>query len=207
LYFARQNLAISVTDNNSTYRELELGTIISGKVLYLDYYAETPSFSKIFPTALKMINSLRINRSAIAELTPSPSSLSSSNNTATSTSSPTPTYTKGHHSETISSGSFSLPPGGAVKDFSFSVPSNAVNPRLIGTYSVTGGILPLIDVHLLDSIGSYIINEIRSSGQIVKSLSPGTYTLQFQNNAVFAGETKNVQVDFSLEYDVLTPSQ
>jgi hypothetical protein len=50
----------------------------------------------------------------------------------------------------------------------------------------------MIDVHLLDSIGSYIIKEIRPSGQIVKLLSPGTYTLQFQNNAVFAGETKNV---------------
>jgi hypothetical protein len=35
-------------DNNSTYRELELGTIISGKVLYLDYYADAPSFSKFF---------------------------------------------------------------------------------------------------------------------------------------------------------------
>lgn len=39
------------------------------------------------------------------------------------------------------------------------------------------------------------------SGQIVKLLSPGTYTLQFQNNAVFVGETKSVEVDFSLEYD------
>jgi hypothetical protein len=34
----------------------------------------------------------------------------------------------------------------------------------MGTYSITGGILLLIDVHLLDSIGSYIINEIRPSG-------------------------------------------
>jgi hypothetical protein len=170
----------------------------------VNYYANTHNFSKFLPTALKMINSLRINRPAIAELTPSSPS---SNNAATSPSATTPTYTKQHHSETISSGSFSLPPGGGIKDFTFSVPSNAVNPRLIGTYSVTGGILPLIDVHLLDSIGSYIINEIRSSGQIVKLLSPGTYTLQFQNNAVFAGETKNVEVDFSLEYDVLTPSQ
>jgi hypothetical protein len=175
----------------------------------MEYYAVSSGFSQFLPTALKMISSLRINSSAIAELTPpsSPSSSSSSsNNAATSPSSPTPTYTKGHHSETISSGSFSLPPGSGVKDFTFSVPSDAVNPRLIGTYSLTGGILPLIDVHLLDSIGSYIINEIRSSGQIVKLLSPGTYTLQFQNNAVFAGETKNVEVDFSLEYDLLTPS-
>jgi hypothetical protein len=94
-----------------------------------------------------MINSLRINSSAIAKLTPR-SSRSPSNNAATSPSATTPTYTKQQHSETISSGSFSLPPGGGAKDFTFSVPSNAVNARLIGTYSVTGGILPLIDVHL-----------------------------------------------------------
>jgi len=56
------------------------------------------------------------------------------------------------------------------------------------------------------SSSSYIINELRPSGQIVKLLSLGTYTLQFQNNALFAGETKNIEVDFSLEYDLLTPS-
>jgi hypothetical protein len=84
------------------------------KVLYLDYYADTPSFSKILPTALKMINSLRINSSAIAELKPpfslSSSPPSSSNNAATSPSVTPPTYTKGHHGEAISIGSFSLPP-------------------------------------------------------------------------------------------------
>ena len=119
----------------------------------------------------------------------------------------TPKYTKEHHSVTVSSGAFSLPPGGGTKDFYINVPSNAVNARLTGSYSVSGGILSLINVYLLDAAGSYIINEVSPSGQVVKLLSPdSSYTLEFKNEAVFAGETKNVEADFNLDYDLLTPS-
>jgi len=77
---------------------------------------------------------------------------------------------------------------------------------LAGSYSVSGGILPLINVYLLDSTGSYIISEIRSSNTIDTFLSPGTYTLEFKNDAILAGETKSVEADIDLEYDLLTPS-
>ena len=38
----------------------------------------------------------------------------------------TPEYTKERHTETISSGAFSLSPGGGTKDFYMNVQSNAV---------------------------------------------------------------------------------
>ena len=50
--------------------------------------------------------------------------------------------------------------------------SNAVNARLTGSYSVTGGILSLINVYLLDPAGSDVVNEISPSGQMVKLLMP-----------------------------------
>lgn len=94
------------------------------------------------------------------------------------------------------------------KDFTINVPANAVNARLTGGYSVTGGILTLINVYLIDPSGSYIVNEVQSSGSIVKLLSPNSsYTLEFKNDALFAGETKNVEADFNLDYDLLTPSR
>lgn len=56
-------------EDNTTYVTLELGTIISGKVLIIDYTANSPSFDKFLPTAFDMINSMSINKSAIEHLT------------------------------------------------------------------------------------------------------------------------------------------
>jgi hypothetical protein len=80
----------------------------------------------------------------------------------------TPEYTKEHNTETISSGAFSLSPGGGTNYFYMNVQSNAVNARLTDSYSLSGGILSLISVYLLDPAGSDIVNEISPSGQIVK---------------------------------------
>ena len=72
-YVYMRNRSIN-TDDNSTYKDLELGTIIFGdKVLYVYYRADTPSFSTFLPTALEMIGSLRINESVITEPVPSSS--------------------------------------------------------------------------------------------------------------------------------------
>ena len=68
----------------------------------------------------------------------------------------TPEYTEEHNTGTISSGAFSLSPGGGTNDFYMNVQSNAVNARLTDSYSLTGGILSLINVYLLDPEGSDI---------------------------------------------------
>ena len=53
---------------------LDVGTIISGKQLVVHYIADPSSFSTFLPTALKIINSLRIDKAAIERLTPAQSS-------------------------------------------------------------------------------------------------------------------------------------
>jgi hypothetical protein len=57
-------------DDKSPYAALELGTIISGKVLFVVYSADSTSFSTFLPTVLKMIDSLRLNEHAIEQITP-----------------------------------------------------------------------------------------------------------------------------------------
>jgi hypothetical protein len=57
-------------DDKSPYMALELGTIISGKVLFVVYAADSTSFSTFLPTVLKMIDSLRLNEHAIEQITP-----------------------------------------------------------------------------------------------------------------------------------------
>jgi hypothetical protein len=57
-------------DDKSPYMALELGTIISGKVLFVVYAADSTSFSTFLPTVLKMIDSLRLNEHAIERITP-----------------------------------------------------------------------------------------------------------------------------------------
>jgi hypothetical protein len=47
---------------------LDVGTIISGKLLVAHYITDPPSFSTFLPTALKIINSLRIDKAAIYSL-------------------------------------------------------------------------------------------------------------------------------------------
>jgi hypothetical protein len=72
--FPAYSVQYTVPDvNNSTihYPVLDVGTIISGKQLVLEYIADRPSFSTFLPTALKMINSLKIDKAAIEQLTPS----------------------------------------------------------------------------------------------------------------------------------------
>ena len=55
---------------NIEYTQLELGTIISsGLVFYIDYRAESPTFSTFLPTVWKIINSLKIDESATGKLT------------------------------------------------------------------------------------------------------------------------------------------
>jgi len=62
------------TNDNSEYTALEIGAIISDKVLIVQYRADSPSFTKFLPTALKMIGSLRINETAVAQtVKPTPS--------------------------------------------------------------------------------------------------------------------------------------
>lgn len=47
---------------------LEIQTIISGKVLTVKYLADSPNFSKYLPSAMKIINSLKIDKSAFERL-------------------------------------------------------------------------------------------------------------------------------------------
>jgi hypothetical protein len=66
--YSIQHTAVDV--NNSPITVLDVGTIISGKQLVAHYISDRSGFSTYLATALKIINSLRIDKAAIEQLTP-----------------------------------------------------------------------------------------------------------------------------------------
>jgi hypothetical protein len=66
------------------------------------------------------------------------------------------------------------------------------------TTGVTGGIIPNILAQLYDSeTGQTYINRLTTYDDFGVCLPMGRgYTLKFENTALLAGETKNVNVDF-----------
>lgn len=114
--------------------------------------------------------------------------------------------------DTIVDGNVQITPGGQSKTFSISIPRNEFTSRLVGSYSVKGGAVPVIHLYLLDtakcvnplqpsSCSSYIIDEIKSKNYVNTTLPAGkTYTLFFSNEANFAGELKNVNAKLFLEH-------
>src|SRR5919206_1436081 len=114
--------------------------------------------------------------------------------------------------DTIVDGNVQIPPGGQSKTFSIAIPSNQFTSRLLGSYSVKGGVVPVIHLYLVDkakcviplqpsSCSSYIIDEIKSNNYVNITLPAGKiYTLFFSNEANFAGELKNVDAKLFLEH-------
>jgi hypothetical protein len=105
----------------------------------------------------------------------------------------------------VASDDLVAPIGGALSWYTFTVPEEAVNPRLIGTYEVISGLD--IDVTVLDQEGcpapenafdciSVYSASNRDSGDVDVALTPGkTYYLEFHNPGFLAGE-RTTQVDF-----------
>jgi hypothetical protein len=101
-------------------------------------------------------------------------------------------------------------PANTVKYFTFSVPQDATNPRLTGTYEVHGGIIPAVNLYVVDqsqcpdplntqscSGGAYT-DYGKSLGQVDTPLTPGrTYYVIFENIAPL-GESKQTVVHFTL---------
>jgi hypothetical protein len=101
-------------------------------------------------------------------------------------------------------------PANTVKYFTFSVPQDAINPRLTGTYEVHGGIIPAVNLYIVDqsqcpdplntqscSGGAYT-DSGKSLGQVDAPLTPGrTYYVIFENIAPL-GESKQTVVHFTL---------
>jgi hypothetical protein len=97
------------------------------------------------------------------------------------------------------------PTGGTITYYTFSVPEDAVNPRLIGNYRVISGLD--IDVDVLEQEGcpdpassfeciSIYSAPNRGSGDVDVPLAPGKgYYLEFHNPGFLAGE-RTTQVDF-----------
>lgn len=110
----------------------------------------------------------------------------------------------------VASDDLVAPIGGAVSWYTFSVPEEAVNPRLIGQYEVLSGLN--IDVTVLDQEGcrapensfeciSVYSAPNRDHGDVDVALTPGkTYYLEFHNPGFLAGE-RTTQVDFYVQYD------
>jgi hypothetical protein len=110
----------------------------------------------------------------------------------------------------VASDDLVAPIGGALSWYTFTVPEEAVNPRLIGTYEVISGLD--IDVTVLDQEGcpapenafdciSVYSASNRNSGDVDVALTPGkTYYLEFHNPGFLAGE-RTTQVDFYVHYD------
>jgi hypothetical protein len=96
-----------------------------------------------------------------------------------------------------------------VDYFTFSVPQNAVNPRLTGTYDVHGGIIPAVNVYIgtntqcpdpsdPSNCSGAFTDSGKSLGQIDMALIPGsTYYLIFENIAPL-GESKQVSTHLTL---------
>jgi plastocyanin len=114
--------------------------------------------------------------------------------------------------DTIVNGNVQIPPGDQSKTFSIVIPSNQFTSRLLGSYSVKGGVVPVIHLYLIDkakcviplqpsSCSSYMIDEIKSNNYVNITLPAGkTYTLFFSNEANLAGELKNVETKLFLEH-------
>jgi hypothetical protein len=104
-------------------------------------------------------------------------------------------------------------PANTVKYFTFSVPQDAINPRLTGTYEVHGGIIPAVNLYIVDqsqcpdplntqscSGGAYT-DSGKSLGQVDTPLTPGrTYYVIFENIAPL-GESKQTGVHFTRNSD------
>jgi hypothetical protein len=110
----------------------------------------------------------------------------------------------------VASDDLVAPIGGALSWYTFTVPEEAVNPRLIGTYEIISGLE--IDVTVLDQEGcpapenafeciSIYSSPGRDSGDVDVALTPGKiYYLEFHNPGFLAGE-RTTQVDFNVLYD------
>ena len=103
------------------------------------------------------------------------------------------------------------PIGGAVTWYTFTVPEEETNPRLIGHYEVLSGLD--IDVTVLEQEGcpapensfeciSIYSASNRDSGDVDVALTSGkAYYLEFHNPGFLAGE-RTTKVDFHVEYDI-----
>ena len=108
-----------------------------------------------------------------------------------------------------------IPPGNLSKPFIISVPIDAVNARLIGSYSIEGGIVPAIHLYMVDtskcatpiepsSCSSYIIDQINTSNYLNITLMAGKiYALFFLNEANLPGELKTLIAKFFLDHNPL----
>jgi len=99
---------------------------------------------------------------------------------------------------------------GAITYYTVSVPSDAINPKLVGTYQVMGGETIKVDVleeegcvdplSPFDCVSVYSVSN-RGSGNLDLNLEPGkTYYLEFSNEA-FLHPSKTVNVDVQLVSD------
>jgi len=96
---------------------------------------------------------------------------------------------------------------GAVSYYTVAVPSDAINPKLVGTFQVLNGETIKVEVLLeqgcADPLSSFdcvsIYSVSSNSGNIDLNLEPGNaYYLQFHNDA-FLYPSKTVNVDFQLQ--------
>jgi hypothetical protein len=97
------------------------------------------------------------------------------------------------------------PIGNNLIHYDFTVPEDAVNPRLIGHYNVASGLN--LEVAVIeqpcsqDSCISVYYSPHSAKDDVDISLTPGkSYTLGFLNPVSGAGE-RTTQVDFYVQYD------
>ncbi|MGA7368952.1 MAG: hypothetical protein WBX01_07480 [Nitrososphaeraceae archaeon] len=100
------------------------------------------------------------------------------------------------------------PLGNHVTYYTFSIPEDAVNPRLVGHYNVLSG--QGMDVTVIDNEGCTLTTGScalvyqttnRNSGDVDLPLTSGkTYVLGFHNPDSSAGE-RTTQVDFYAQYE------
>ena len=115
-------------------------------------------------------------------------------------------YTRAPYSETVANSPFTIYAGKNTQ-FSFTVPSDAVNVYLRGDMSITGGIVPVLDLIVSDSTGNtHSRNTYNGYGNVNILLPPGlTYYLTVRNGAILANDDKVVSPNFVVYYDRLVP--
>jgi plastocyanin len=116
------------------------------------------------------------------------------------------TYTREPYSETVANSPFTIYAGKNTQ-FSFTVPSDAVNVYLRGDMSITGGIVPVLDLIVSDSTGNtHSRSTYNGYGNVNILLPPGlTYYLTVRNGAILANDDKIVSPNFVMYYDRLVP--
>jgi plastocyanin len=186
-------LILPMMGNSNAYSSLS-GFNLS----YNNYENISPDYGREFISPLAIVHSGQYNEVVAAATTPAADFKSSHANLLVK--------------DSIVNKTIQVRPGNQSKVFVISVPNDAVDVRLLGSYSTKGGSVPVVHFNLVDaskcvipqkppSCYTHIIDEISADNFINRTLAPGkAYELYFSNEANIPDDSKSITARFLFEH-------